>query len=710
VAVKFSPFRRLVRFIGELPLYLESGFLQYFGTAECNEQTYRPAFLHYNDEINTYIASVDNPLQGLITLSVDDPYFLGEDLPERESEAVGCPVDDRVNSIVLCGDTYTDTNAVWCDSGELKRLKNVQLKIKPSIFTGKTQLLVQAIYGAKRTDYSIEDSYPFLDPPFIFGSVVLGYKFVPHTTGIYTTTDYRYFLINIGSSSIASRELLLSTAGQAARDQLILHASDLDPATIKKIEAVLLSTCTVSTVETSIALDMSGIIGLPAGYGWQFNWSGSKADIILHRDNLPTDQNFRAYHYRIEFVETAGVITATLTTVSSNQIWSAVHGTTVYRPAYISTIMSAMVNPKASPFSGWVNPATYEAKIYCFYNELDELEVYSLKKAAQSSGTNNSSPSRSGLQSGQVIIRKNQTWAAGSKLSVLKNGSTILASDTEANYSFDLLDWYNYPGTTSPASLTTPNSFNDGIAQIAGTGMTRLQYAQAQGWFIPGSSPSFSTGATGPNGEAIRLGCAARSNIIGSSWTKVLIIGQSKTSKISFVIPYGSSKSVISAVKNKAAVAGPNQKIQIIQRNLSFPGLTEGECHFYDWYNPSPTPPVTPALPTVYSNFRGPFPLINRLFNQAGSDSVTEYTNSSFSDVAVIANTKISEKSLLFETLSVNSVARDKYFDVTFLTDPFGYFYSLSMQSCMISDKAELDGAYAQFNEGYIYDTAIGWA
>jgi hypothetical protein len=37
-----------------------------------------------------------------------------------------------------------------------------------------------------------------------------------------------------------------------------------------------------------------------------------------------------------------------------------------------------MVNPKASPFSGWVNPATYEAKIYCFYNDLDELEVYSL--------------------------------------------------------------------------------------------------------------------------------------------------------------------------------------------------------------------------------------------------------------------------------------------------------------------------------------------
>jgi hypothetical protein len=710
VAVNFSPFRRLVRFIGELPLYLESGFLQYFGTAECNEQTYRPAFLHYNDEINTYIASVDNPLQGLITLSVDDPYFLGEDLPERESEAVGCPVDERVNSIVLCGDTYTDTNPIWCDTQELKRLKIVQLKIKPSIFTGKTQLLVQAMYGAKRTDYSIDEAYPFLDPPFIFGSVVLGYKFVPHTTGIYTTVDYRYFLINIGSSSITARELLLSTAGQAARDQFILHESDLDPATIKKIEAVLLSTCTVSSVETPISLDMSSIIGLPAGYGWQFNWSGSKADIILHRDNLPIDQNFRAWHYRINFSDVDGVISASLTTVSSNQMWSAVHGTTVYSPAYIAPVMLAMTNPKNSPFLGWVNPATYEAKIYCFYNDNDELDVYSLKKAAQSSGESSFKPSLSGLQAGQVIIEKTQIWAAGSKLSVLKNGSTILESDPVANYSYDLLNWNNYTGTTSPATLPTPKAFNDGTAQIAGTGMTRLQYAQAQGWYIPGASPSFSTGATGPNGEPIRLGCAARNNIIESRWTKSLVIGQSKTSKISFVIPYGSSKSAFSAVKNKTSVAGSSQKINIIQRNISFPGLTEAECHFYDWYDPSPTPPVTPALPTVYSNFRGPFPLINRLFNQSGSDLITAYTNSSFSDVAVISNSKISEKSLIFETLPINSVSRDKYFDVAFLTDPFGYFYSFSSQSCMSADKAELDGGYAQFNDQYIYDTAIGWA
>lgn len=704
MGIYLSPLQRILRFVVAGKIYLESGFINLLNYAPCNEDTYKPSLLQYNTEVLSYTSGSTTTYQGKLTVADVAPYFAGEGLQERDSLSTGCT--DRIDSINPCGTTYTSVGA-YCDGTEIQRKKFVQARVTPSVFSGLLQQFVQSLYGSTRSDYSTTEGYLLANFPLFVGGHQLGYEISPYTSGIFRTTDYRYWLLDIGLSSANAYLMTPSAEGENVRQHLLDYGGSMIAEELRKIEAYLLATLTISQAAQSITISGFPLTGEPVYYGWQFNKYGTEASIVLHRDNLPTDQNYHANQYRLNISESNGLLAIALTQVASNIEWSAVHGTNVLRPNNVTGGMVAMVNPKNTPFTGWPTLQAYDAPVYCFYNDADVLQVYKVVSAISSGNDVESYSDGYGIQSGTVVTYRRYVESSGRQLSVTRNGATLVKSRNDgANVSFDLTDWIEYDGTTSPPNFiygtSNPSSNYSGeIEQLSG--LTLYQFALNNGWFLPGTP--YETGGHGPNGEKKYLGYAARENVCKNRYTNVQVGSSTISAKLTVAIPWASSKSVIAAVRNRQAT-NYDYYFELIRRTTSFPGLTQGERIYFDYYIPSG------GGSPVYSNTRGPYKFNNRLFNQAGSDVIEGQTYYSYLPTVTVSvsTAKNAIVRVVDESLSYGNTIRDKYFDIQYVANPNVNFAALAKNSMMQADYAAFDGAYGQFSSGWLNNLSVGWA
>lgn len=689
--------------------YLESGFIDLRSIAVCNQYTYIPSWLYYSNRVQTYMDSIPYPLQGFASLSADTPYFLGQDLPERETKVTTCDSNERVESLSLCGVDYSNPAAIYCNTDKIRQLKSLQAKIPPSVFSGKLRLLVQALYGTpKRYDYTTIENYPLSCPPLYLGNLQLGYELKVHlvSTGLYTTANLDYYLISITGSAVTATKLDFKGPAENFRKHLLAKRAGMSNDNIKRAEAYILSRCVVGTTQ-SVSVDLSSLQGEPIAYGWHFNWSGSEASIILHSDNLPTDQYWYAREYKLNFSVSNGIVQASLSQVGSQSKWTAVGNKIVFSPEYFTGNMSAFVNPMKSPFPGWTSEidSNYEANIYCYYkNDIlvrTKLSNVFIPASSTAAGYNYFCGVINGIQmrySSGVNTPKSYTS------SVSLNGITI-SSNTTTQFNTTQYEYFDgkgltgyispYPigdgGTGSLRMLTTDTN----IISVCGVVSYRDKADQLglPPYLVDSLTTETITDPTTGNPTGVHLTYNNDVNIV--DMYSVSGASESMTAIHVVTIPFYDCESCFISEKYTRSYSETSRS-QVYAN-----GRTSANTVFVKWYLRSDGQKIVISTSGPYAT------TATRIYNQsAGAGSLpvqNSYTGTVkfYDDSGLVFEDQFSG----YDNLGNYST----YFDVDYVTNPIGYFAADAKSSIMGDSTFKITGLVEQ-TDGYIHDVSVGWA
>jgi len=237
-----------------------------------------------------------------------------------------------------------------------------------SLFTGKTKLYVQALYGSGDSWQWEVDGVAETVPYLVHSNGTI----LDTNTGVYRSDDNTHWLIRCAGDGVLVTKL---TAGKEVK-KLVSLLSDTGISSLVKdrIEAYILAYSSPSP-----SMVFARTLSLPSpfmlGYGWKFNWGGSKADIIEHSEGSP---RHTSSHYRLTISRnmSAGIST------ESNR-WSFALGlvegpVSWHNTQYAQAIASPDWSTNLLYIFGTLYGGQYgsNAPVYCFYKENDELEIF----------------------------------------------------------------------------------------------------------------------------------------------------------------------------------------------------------------------------------------------------------------------------------------------------------------------------------------------
>lgn len=312
--------QRVVKPEGDLcPIYLESGLAQF-------------------DELPLYLPEADPP--------VDDRHLMEPFKLERvASDDYDPPLTTKVkNQLGLYARPMPDSNAESVVLGRplrdkyAKEDKKVQAEhqdaideegrklyelaltcgtMSPCMYSGKIQLYIESIWGAKYVSDRVIMVDPalsgiLLPPYYIVDGIELQFTFLRGSPGLFVTDDYKhYFIILLRGGTVRITELEVKNYCSSILQQYLKKkGSTLSRASLSKIEAIILSTTKPGLVYTHTV--KYSYIGKPFGdYGWHYNWQGNKADIVLHDTTYISEESaivdhFTSRHYSFEFTFNSG--------------------------------------------------------------------------------------------------------------------------------------------------------------------------------------------------------------------------------------------------------------------------------------------------------------------------------------------------------------------------------------------------------------------
>lgn len=250
---------------------------------------------------------------------------------------------------------------------------------RPSAMTGKLKMLVQAVLARNAPTHMIIPT---------FGEPSLGNSGV----GLFTTRDYRYYLIKIGfePNQVEVVPLILGGGAEFVRTYLLTHVLPCNLQ--KRIEAYLLSRLVEFQTASKISileLPDYRTMGSSLAYGWHFSWQGREASIVLHTsesNDSGTHIKFWAVQHTLKFQENSGFdpdrplsarnkpITATLES-SDPEVWYPLDTDLIWFPEFlgkarqgrmerVAPIRSTQWGSMLQEMPGFV----YDAPLYCFYD------------------------------------------------------------------------------------------------------------------------------------------------------------------------------------------------------------------------------------------------------------------------------------------------------------------------------------------------------
>lgn len=260
-------------------------------------------------------------------------------------------------------------------------LKKLAISYAPaSLFTGKTRLYAQALYGAPLKRWKWE---------LVIGSGSSSYLTyggnsalrIDTNTGVFLDVNtMTHWMIRMDNTGVRITKLLRETSVEPLVSKLATGDADAS-----KIEAYILA---YSYPSTTITFHI-GIDDLPPaemmGYGWKFNWSGNKCDIIntVVEEAVYAHPYYVSTHYRIIFSRSNdNTVMPGLSSVEREKArWSAtlsiVEGPVHWKCNYTGEVI-AFPNWSAYTLSKFGQKGGDEygdAPFYCFYKKSGELEV-----------------------------------------------------------------------------------------------------------------------------------------------------------------------------------------------------------------------------------------------------------------------------------------------------------------------------------------------
>lgn len=382
----FGPLFRLI----DTAIYMESGYIYTLPGGFCAIEIGRPADLNYSVPVNSYVTSKTTPLQGQVFISddveleLDEAPFTGQAIAAGDkSRAVGCSPSQKTASFTdQCGNNYVIEEELaategFCPLSTLVNKKKTIAMLPPSLFSGKLRLMVQAVYGSKRTDMAFVEVGGFIIPGKLSLAGFELHAFYQPSHGLFTTSDYDYYLIEI-TDVIKYYPLALSGIGRRFRDILKDHPRNNEPAFVKKIEAYILATATIDSANVITGGDMSSVSGIPLAYGWHWSWNGSEGDIVTHTENFVQHYyDVKRYHLAIQYSE--GVFTETLSIIETGY-WFPQPGSgiNVFFPNYwinkaqVMPIVDGLPNGIPVPLTVGSAPLS---PLHCFRSMSDALTV-----------------------------------------------------------------------------------------------------------------------------------------------------------------------------------------------------------------------------------------------------------------------------------------------------------------------------------------------
>jgi len=360
----FSVHNYVLEISGSTGQYMESGLLDHLNTAPLNENTYLPSQLYYGSDIEA-IRSDNAALGSLKIKSVGDLILDGENRDEGDSLAVGCSEKSKTSQLTATTDfgseTFNSSTPIYCPL--LKEKKDIQTLLPASKFSGKLRLMVQAIYGSKRDDYSmglLEDL-----GPLSLTKVDLKWTYNDNRA-LFTGDNWRYYLLSVMSSGLWARELVPSKAGQKLREYL-RNNSGIPDARKRRYETYLLSTLDGSddlpwvqlTEDSGDAYDK----GTPWYYGWSWNMAGTEARAVTVQLKPGTDNEWQSTMFKLTVSENTSIrelengrIAASFVTIEETQDFTGrTNGDLVWWPHDLSSGMQPWI-----PAPLYASPPVYD--------------------------------------------------------------------------------------------------------------------------------------------------------------------------------------------------------------------------------------------------------------------------------------------------------------------------------------------------------------
>ena len=261
----------------------------------------------------------------------------------------------------------------------------------PSIFTGRTRLYVQAMYGRPLHRYGGDASVTPIDETVGMPSLQAGagaptlllpsYK-APGDEATYppvtlsTSSGVRFdpvtgqhWLMNVNGGHLDVYPLKSNSVGELLRRHALTPALALSGSDREKAEAYVLA-YSLPDVANKISVALGTEVGAYAmGYGWHWNWSGTAADIVFLTGYYQGGGNYamESTHRRIT-VAWGDTPTASVYTVEGPSRWAVPRlWWCITEPGW-GTGAAIKTTPR--------NSETFacDAPFYCFYKR-DELQV-----------------------------------------------------------------------------------------------------------------------------------------------------------------------------------------------------------------------------------------------------------------------------------------------------------------------------------------------
>ena len=188
-----------------------------------------------------------------------------------------------------------------------------------SIFTGRTRLYVQSLYGRHNDNGNVVISEYTSTPSILVGPQQIEI----HTScGVYfDPVTAKHYMISVRVDGAIVYPLVAASCAEKLRPLLLDSAITIENK--ERIEAYILAYSTPSTANAQ-RLTLTSRNPSAMGYGWHFNWDGDKCDIVTVDivDNGAGGVENKSTHYRLTFSQTDGSFSVSQTTVEGPTLWS----------------------------------------------------------------------------------------------------------------------------------------------------------------------------------------------------------------------------------------------------------------------------------------------------------------------------------------------------------------------------------------------------
>lgn len=367
------------------PMYEESGLLAFDFTSPSLYRNINGA-TYYSYEDDEYNPPLDDALISKLLLILEDHPDDGE-----KSKTIRRPLQEEY------GNTSPDPAIEAALDAEAYLVYNwvkYAMRLSPSMYSGKVQLLIESKIGHKNALAWVEAHDPVLDGSYGFPYYTIHNKRLDFNVvdccGIFTVPTYKgYYLIELGSNMRATR-IILSYCGDLIRQHLAKNPDKYSRVDRNKLESLILSTANFSTSYALEDLGSVSVSSYPVGqYGWHFNWQGNQADIVTIDTTYELDEEdsrFIGRHYRITFFYNEDFdenpdeelpVGYRIELIEESAFRKAQRSRIMYHEYFFYRAMVRWDHWTASPL--YAADATNDGPVYCFYDNEDKINIVRYK-------------------------------------------------------------------------------------------------------------------------------------------------------------------------------------------------------------------------------------------------------------------------------------------------------------------------------------------